>query len=158
MGVAYQSKWPHKWPLLTQDRTVESGHVHWVIQNSYPGILVGLDKFDGWNSDDMGSVSHAHDDVIKWKHFPRYWPFVWGIHRSPVNSPHKGQWRGALMFSLVCARINDWVNNCEAGDLRCYGTNYVIVVMKLQSFFFALFGWVSMFRSKELQSTRIYHI
>ena len=40
-----------------------------------------------------------HDDVIKWKHFPRYWPFVRGIHRSPVNSPHKGQWPGALMFS-----------------------------------------------------------
>ena len=34
-----------------------------------------------------------HDDVNKWKHFPRYWPFVRGIHRSPVNSPHKGQWR-----------------------------------------------------------------
>ena len=43
-------------------------------------------------------VLFRHDDVIKWKHFPRYWPFVWGIHRSPVNSPHKGQWRGALMF------------------------------------------------------------
>ena len=44
----------------------------------------------------------VHDDVIKWKHFPRYWPFVRGIHRSPVNSPHKGQWRGALMFTLIC--------------------------------------------------------
>ena len=32
-----------------------------------------------------------HDDVIKWKHFLRYWPFVRGIHRSLVNSPHKGQ-------------------------------------------------------------------
>ena len=41
----------------------------------------------------------SHDDVIKWKHFPRYWPFVRGIHLSPVNSPHKGQWRRALMFS-----------------------------------------------------------
>ena len=50
-----------------------------------------------------------HDDVIKWKHFPRYWPFVRGIHWSPVNSPHKGQWRRALMFSLICARINGWV-------------------------------------------------
>ena len=40
----------------------------------------------------------THDDIIKWKHFPRYWPFVWEIHRPPVNSPHKGQWRGALMF------------------------------------------------------------
>ena len=41
--------------------------------------------------------SWLHDDVIKWKHFPRYWPFVRRIHRSPVNSPHKGPWRGALM-------------------------------------------------------------
>ena len=31
----------------------------------------------------------THDDVIKWKHSPRHWPFVWGIHRSPVNSPHR---------------------------------------------------------------------
>ena len=44
-----------------------------------------------------------HDDVIKWKHFPRYWPFVQGIHRSLVNSLHKGQWRWALMFSVICA-------------------------------------------------------
>ena len=60
----------------------------------------------------------VHDDVIKWKHFPRYWPFVWGIPRWPGNSPHKGQWRGALMFSLTCAWINGWVNNRKAGDLR----------------------------------------
>ena len=43
-----------------------------------------------------------HDDIIKWKHFPRYWPFVWGIHRLAVNSPHKGQWRRALMFFDLC--------------------------------------------------------
>ena len=49
--------------------------------------------------------SQLHDDVIKWKHFPRYWPFVRGIPRSPVNSPHNGQWRGALMFSLTWAWI-----------------------------------------------------
>ena len=42
-------------------------------------------------------------DVIKWKHFPRCWPFVPGIHRSSVNSPHRNQWRGAWMFSLICA-------------------------------------------------------
>ena len=61
--------------------------------------------------------------------FPRYWPFVWGIHRSPVNSPHKGQWRGALMFSLICVWINDWVNNREAGDLRRYHAHYNVTVM-----------------------------
>ena len=44
-----------------------------------------------------------HDDVIKRKHFPRYWPFVRGIHLSPVNSLHKAQWRGALMCPLIWA-------------------------------------------------------
>ena len=70
-----------------------------------------------------------HDDVIKWKHFPRYWPFVRGIHRSPVNSPHKGQWRGALMFSLNCVWIHGWANNREAGDLRRYRAHYDVTVM-----------------------------
>ena len=70
-----------------------------------------------------------HDDVIKWKHFPRNWPFVRGIHRSPVNSPHKGQWRGALMFSLTCAWMNEWVNNREAGDLRRFLAHYDVTVM-----------------------------
>ena len=44
------------------------------------------------------ALNHVHDDAIKWKHFPRYWPFVKGIHWSPVNSPYKGHWRGTLMF------------------------------------------------------------
>ena len=70
-----------------------------------------------------------HDDVIKWEHFPLYWPFVWGIHRPPVNSPHKGQWRGALMFSLIYLWINSWINNHEAGDLRCYHAHYDVIVM-----------------------------
>ena len=70
-----------------------------------------------------------HDDVIKWKHFPHYWPFVRGIHRSPVNSPHKGQWPGALIFTLICARINGWVNNREAGDLRRHRAHYDVTVM-----------------------------
>ena len=78
-----------------------------------------------WQNDNFG----LHDDVMKWKHFPRYWPFVRGIHRSPVNSPHKGQWRGALMFSLICVWINGWVNNREAGDLRRYRAHYDVTVM-----------------------------
>ena len=72
-----------------------------------------------------------HDDVIKWKYFPRYWPFVPGIHRSPVNSPQKGQWRGTLMFSLIWARINCWVNNREAGDLRSNRTHYDVIIIKI---------------------------
>ena len=60
----------------------------------------------------------AHDDVIKWKHFPRYWPFV-----------HKGQWRRALMFSLIFARINSWVNNRTAGDSRRNRDHYDVSIM-----------------------------
>ena len=75
-------------------------------------------------------VTETNDDVIKWKHFPRYWPFVRGIHRSPVNSPHKGQWRGALMLSLICAwKKNGWVNNRKAGDFRRHHAHYDVIVM-----------------------------
>ena len=72
--------------------------------------------------------------VTWWRHqmetFPRYWPYVRGIHRSPVNSPHKGQWRGALMFYLICAWINGWVNNREAGDLRRNCAHYDVTGMR----------------------------
>ena len=51
------------------------------------------------------------------KHFARNWSFVWWIPRSPVNSPHRRQWRGALVFSLIFARTNSWANNGDAGDL-----------------------------------------
>ena len=56
--------------------------------------------------------------ILKSTHFPRYWPFGQGIHRSPGNFQQKCQWRGALMFSLISAWINGWVNNPEADDLR----------------------------------------
>ena len=75
------------------------------------------------------AVRRMHDDVIKWKHFPRYWPFVRGIHRLLVNSPQKGEWCGALMFSLICVWINGWVNNREAGDLRRDRAHYEVIVM-----------------------------
>ena len=59
------------------------------------------------------------------EYFPRYWPFVGG--NSPVTGefPRNGQWRGALMFSLICARVN----NREAGDLRRCRTHYDVTVM-----------------------------
>ena len=82
-----------------------------------------------------------YDDVIKWKHIPRNWPFVRGIHRSP----HKGQWRGALMFSLICAWINRWVNNRKAGDLRRYHAHYDVIVMII---------WVSPWRLKSRTQNR----
>ena len=85
-----------------------------------------MSQYDSTDSanDHFKGIPPMHDDVIKWKYFPRYWPFVGGIHQSPVNSPHKGQWRGALMFCLVCVWISGWINNREAGDLRRYRAHY----------------------------------
>ena len=51
-------------------------------------------------------LSRHQDDVIKWTYFPRCWPFMGGIHRSLVDCPHKGQWRGALIFPLI--NIHSW--------------------------------------------------
>ena len=60
---------------------------------------------------------------------------TWCRHRMETFSPllefpaHKGQWRGALMFSLICAWINGWVNTREAGDIRRHRTHYDVIVM-----------------------------
>ena len=74
-------------------------------------------------------IDIKHDDVIKWRPFPRNWSFLRGILRSPVNYPHKGQWRGALIFSLICTRIKGSVNNCEAGDWRRHRAHYDVTVI-----------------------------
>ena len=63
------------------------------------------------------------------KTFSHYWPCVRGIHRSPVNSPHKGQWRGTLIFSLICAWTNGWVNNRDTSDLRHHRALYDVTGM-----------------------------
>ena len=43
--------------------------------------------------------------------------------------PHKGQWRGALMFPLICAWTNIWVNNRDVSDLRRHRAHYGVNVM-----------------------------
>ena len=70
-----------------------------------------------------------HDDVIKWETFPRYWPFVGGIHLWLMDCPHKSQLCGALMFSLICAWTNVWANNRDAGGLRRHRAHYDVTVM-----------------------------
>ena len=81
-----------------------------------------------------------HDNATKWNHFPLYWHFVRGIHRSPVNSHHKGQGREALIFPLICAWINGWVNNGEAGEWRRHRAHYDVIVMV--EGIFEKSGWV----------------
>ena len=78
---------------------------------------------------DRPDFERCHSDNITWKHFPSYSPFVRGIQRSSVNSPHKGQWRGALMFSLICAWTYVWVNDRDAGDLRRHRSHCDVIIM-----------------------------
>ena len=81
-------------------------------------------------------INDWHDGVIKWKDFPRYWPCMRRIHRSPVNSPHKGQWRGALMFSYICAlnkqlRKQSWGWWFETPSRSLWGHCNVISILKI---------------------------
>ena len=71
-----------------------------------------------------------------WRHqmetFPALLALCAGNSPVPVNSPHKGQWRGALMFSLICVWLNGWINNREAGDLSRHRGHYDVSVMCIQ--------------------------
>ena len=96
---------------------------------------LGLNELSLLIASSLSRWLHSNDREMPvkiqwWRHqmetFSALLAFVRGIHRSTVNSQHKGQWRGALMFSLICAWINSWVNNREAGDLRCH---YGVIVM-----------------------------
>ena len=102
-----------------------SGLLHWYWDNR---VIVPMEVEISWGIW-VTWFDIWYDDVIKWKHFPRNWSFVREIHRSSVNFPHKGQWRGALMFSLICTWINGWINNGEAGDLTRHRAYYDVTVM-----------------------------
>ena len=70
-----------------------------------------------------------HADIIKWKHFPCYWPFVHWIHQSMVNSLHKDQWHGTLMFSLICTWTNVSGNNWDTSGWRRHCAHYDVTLM-----------------------------
>ena len=73
--------WSPRW--LMKPLFLDVTYKTWVVRNR-PAMCTYVLQI-------LGRQELTHDDVIKWKHFPRHWPFVRGIHRSPVNSPHKGQ-------------------------------------------------------------------
>ena len=98
---------PQNWPNLSFHSDLVGSHFE--LRAAHPDwFLPGVPP--PGDVDGNEEAAEAHDDGVKLKHFPRYWPFVWGVHRSPVNSPHTGQWRGALMCSLFCASTNSWAN------------------------------------------------
>ena len=104
---------------------------------SLPMYLVMNVTFSKLCHDQIGTMNHSSQFMFWSRNMMkssngnifRVTGLVWGIHRSPVNSPHKGQWRGTSMFSMICAWTNDIVNNHEVGDLRRHRTNYDVTVM-----------------------------
>ena len=80
-----------------------------------------------------GMMHYIYPHSSWWRHqmetFSALLAVCAGNSPLPVNSPHKGQWRGALMFSLICAWINAWVNDREAGDLGRHRAHYDTIIM-----------------------------
>ena len=113
---------------LPQIVKIQNGTECKAIRKSPSGSIVISSSWGRQRRKTNAHSAHYYDEIIKWKHFPRYWPFVQEIDRSPVNSPYKGQRRGALMFSLICTWTNG-VNNGEAGDLRRHRAHYEVRVM-----------------------------
>ena len=143
---------PHKWPVTRKMFPFDDVIMYICVGNLSQHCFRQWPRLAPvrYRGNDAGIMLN-HDDVIKWKHFPHYWPFVRGIHRSPVNSPNKGQWRGALdvFFDLskqswgwwfetpsdslwrhcnVCEPGCKWWHR-EAGDLRRHRTHYDVIVM-----------------------------
>ena len=52
-----------------------------------------------------------------------------GFHRSPLDSPDKGQWRRVLMYSLNCAWTNGSAYYRDAYDLRRHRNHHDVIVM-----------------------------
>ena len=69
-----------------------------------------------------------HDNVIKWKHFPHYWPFVRLIHRSPVNSPSKGRWCffDLRLYKRLSKQFRWWFETSSRSLWRHYYDKYFI--------------------------------
>ena len=56
----------------------------------------------------MHACGQYHNDVMTWKRFPHYWPFVRGIRRSQ-DSLIKGKWRGVLTLLFIVS-LNRMLN------------------------------------------------
>ena len=114
-----------------------SGSIEWYLTPTGPcptriGFIISIDqRFNGF----VLKAAIASTAKPWWRHqmetFSALLSICAGIHRyrSPVNSPHKGQWCGALVFYLICVWLNGWENNRKAGDLRRYRAHYDVIVM-----------------------------
>ena len=65
-------------------------------------------------------------------YIPLHMIIICSIDTDIVFSLHICQWRGALMFSLICGSTNGWANNRDAANLRRHRSHYDVTVMTLR--------------------------
>ena len=105
--------------------------------NHLVGILVAiLRKLENNGKRKIGSIAPPQDGWFLfplWRHQMEIFSALLALsaENSPVTGefPHKGQWRGALVFSLICAWTNGWVNDRDAGDMIRHRAYYDVAVM-----------------------------
>ena len=127
--------WDGSFLIVEIRRSYEPSYHHSSIPYTGKTLNQGSGEYLGWYPGEASSrvgIRHAVFMMTRWwRHqmetFSALLALSAGNSPVPVNSPHKGQW--ALMFSLICTWINDWVNNHEAGDLRRHRGHYHVIVM-----------------------------
>ena len=107
------------WSSMSQS----AGRRCWILTE-----LVNISLIDGVSLTMMSKTKDA-DLTGSLILFPRNLAICVG--NSPVTGefPAQSHWRRTLMFSLICSWMNDWVNNREAGDLKCHQAHYDVTVM-----------------------------
>ena len=135
-SLEYSEAWWIKWPL--QSQTTFYGNVSSLFECLFEfQRLTTLTLYisgNGLTPKSLEKVAGVVQSSVTWlRHqmeiFSALLALCAGNSPVPLNSPHKGQWRRALMFSLICAWINDWAHNREAGDLRRHRGHYNVNVM-----------------------------
>ena len=121
-------------------------HWHWAI-----AMIVPLSVKEPWMI--WGTVEYQTTT----KYIKALLALCEGNHRSPVDSPHKGQWRGALMFSLICAWTNGCANNLDAGDLTCHRACYDVTVMCLRNSWYVLSDFTCPLKQKTTRGQIVNH-
>ena len=118
-GIVLMSKWSIKRyqnKIMSRDSVIKNNFDHIFNTINLVSLLIYIENnVCTWVTN--GFSAHAW-----WRHQMETFSALLAI------SPHKGQWHGALMFSLICVWINNWVNNREAGDLRHYRAHYDVIV------------------------------
>ena len=78
----------------------------------------------GWNLKSIHMVMSSNGVIFRFTG-----PLSGKITGHRWIPPHKGQRRGALMLSLICAWIGGWVNNRQSGGLWRHRGHYDVTVM-----------------------------